>query len=244
MESRIPTPHHVLPMRETPQPRRVPAAIALALTALSVVVVYLLAPDDPGRRPPVINLLDSVAWFMGGVVLLTMREGRVARSARAVGFTLLIGAAVIGLVFVSGLFGSEVRPGFADLLFLVPLIPLVAGFRSEIRHHVPPVDRRELATDAALIVTAVMAASYILILPVGADRGTSASAVTFSLVTALNSGDDVGQIAFGHAVQVRDEMRDRVPCPCLDFGDDLAGFVVSQSVSVVQPLACASTTGR
>ena len=129
------------------------------------------------------NLLDAVAWFMGGVVLLVLRESRVARSARMVGFTLLVGSAVIGLVFVSGL-GAEVEPGFADLLFLVPLLPLSIGFRSEIRRHVPPQDRRELATDAALIVSALMAACYVLILPHGAAGGISASAVTFSLLTA------------------------------------------------------------
>ncbi|HEX6400797.1 MAG TPA: PAS domain-containing sensor histidine kinase [Actinomycetota bacterium] len=170
-------------MRATPSPRRLTAVLALAITAAAIIAVYLIVPDDPQRRPLVVNLLDAVAWFMGGVVLLVLRESRVARSARMVGFTLLVGSAVIGLVFVSGL-GAEVEPGFADLLFLVPLLPLSIGFRSEIRRHVPPQDRRELATDAALIVSALMAACYVLILPHGAAGGISASAVTFSLLTA------------------------------------------------------------
>jgi PAS domain S-box-containing protein len=172
-------------MRETPLPRRAAASLALGLTALVILGVYLVAPDDPGRRPLVINLLDAVAWFMGGVVLLAMREGRVAQSSRTVGITLLLGSAIIGVVFVSGVTGSSARPGFPDLLFLLPLLPLSAGFRSEIRHHVPPGDRRELATDAALIVSALMAAGYVLIRPIDAVSGVSASAVTFALLTAF-----------------------------------------------------------
>jgi PAS domain S-box-containing protein len=172
-------------MPETPQPRRLTAALALGLTAVVIIGVYLVAPDDPARRPLVVNLIDAVAWFMGAVVLLSMREGKVARSSRAVGLTLLIGSAVIGLVFVSGLTGPAGRPGFADLLFLLPLITLVAGFRSEIRHHVPAGDRRELATDTALIVSAVMAAGYVLIRPFDATTSVSASAVTFALLSAF-----------------------------------------------------------
>jgi PAS domain S-box-containing protein len=172
-------------MRATSSPRRLAAALALATTAVVIVGVYLIAPHDADRRPLVVNLLDAVAWFMGGVVLLVLREGRVARSARMVGFTLLVGAAVLGLVFVSGLGATdEIRPSFADLLFLVPLVPLSIGFRSEIRRHIPPQDRRELATDAALIVSAMMAACYVLILPLRATGDVSASAVTFSLLTA------------------------------------------------------------
>jgi PAS domain S-box-containing protein len=172
-------------MPETPQPRRLTAALALGLTAVVIVGVYLVVPDDPERRPLVVNLIDAVAWFMGGVVLLSMREGKVARSSRAVGLTLLIGSAVIGLVFVSGLMGPAGQPGFADVLFLLPLITLVAGFRSEIRHHVPTGDRRELATDTALIVSAVMAAGYVLIRPFDATSSISASAVTFALLSAF-----------------------------------------------------------
>ncbi len=156
----------------------------LGLTALAVVGVYLMVPDDPDRRRLVINLIYAVAWFMGGVVLLVMREGKVARSSRAVGLTFLVGSAVIGLVFVSGITGSGVEPGFADLLFLLPLIPLTRGFRSEIRHHVPPGDRRELVTDAALIVCALTTAGYVLIRPTLATADVSASAVTFALVAA------------------------------------------------------------
>jgi PAS domain S-box-containing protein len=172
-------------MRETPLRRRAAPSLALGLTAAVIVGVYLTVPDDPERRRLVVNLIDAVAWFMGGVVLLSMREGKVARSSRAVGFTFLIGSAVIGLVFVSGITGPESEPGYADLLFLLPLITLIAGFRSEIIHHVPPGDRRELATDAALIVSAVMAAGYVLIRPTVATSDISASAVTFALVTAF-----------------------------------------------------------
>ena len=172
-------------MRGTPHPRRRTAAIALGLTAVVIVGAYFAAPDDLDRRPLVVNLIDAVAWFMGGVVLLAMREGKAARSSRAVGLSLLIGSGVIGLVFVSGLFGSETAPGYADLLFLLPLITLVAGFASEIRHHVPSGDRRELATDAALIVSALMAAGYVLIRPVDVPPGISASAVTFALLSAF-----------------------------------------------------------
>ena len=172
-------------MRGTPHPRRATATIALGLTALVIVGAYLSVPDDPARRPLVVNLIDAVAWFMGGVVLLAMREGKAARSSRAVGLSLLIGSGVIGLVFVSGLMGPAVQPGFADLLFLLPLVTLVAGFGSEIRHHVPSGDRRELATDAALIVSALMAAGYVLIRPETASAAISASAVTFALVSAF-----------------------------------------------------------
>jgi PAS domain S-box-containing protein len=172
-------------MPETSQPRRAAATLALGLTAAVIIGASLLVPEDQDRRPLVVNLIDAVAWFMGGVVLLSMREGKVARSSRAVGLTFLIGAAVIGLVFVSGLAGPQVAPGFADVLFLLPLITLFWGFRSEIRHHVPAGDRRELATDAALIVSALMAAGYVLIRPVGARPGVSASAVTFALLTAF-----------------------------------------------------------
>lgn len=172
-------------MPETALPRRAAAALTLGLTAVVIVGVYLIAPDDVERRPLVVNLIDAVAWFMGGVVLLSMREGKVARSSRAVGITLLIGAAVIGLVFVTGITGPANTPGFADVLFLAPLITLVAGFRAEIRHHVPTGDRRELATDAALIVSAVMTAGYVLIRPIQATPGVSASAVTFALLSAF-----------------------------------------------------------
>jgi PAS domain S-box-containing protein len=172
-------------MRDTPRPRRAAAALVLALTAAVVLAVYLSIPSDPGRRPLVVNLLDAVAWFMGGVVLLAMREGKVAHSSRAVGFTFLIGAAVIGLVFVSGLSGSGIEPGYADLLFLLPLVPLAIGFRSEIRHHVPLGDRRELATDTALIVSALVATGYVLVRPEDAPADISASAVTFALITAF-----------------------------------------------------------
>ena len=172
-------------MPETSQPRRAAAALALGLTAAVIVGASLFVPDDQDRRPLVVNLIDAVAWFMGGVVLLSMREGKVARSSRAVGLTFLIGAAVIGLVFVSGLAGPKIKPGFADVLFLLPLITLFWGFRSEIRHHVPAGDRRELATDAALIVSALMAAGYVLIRPIDALAGVSASAVTFALLTAF-----------------------------------------------------------
>jgi PAS domain S-box-containing protein len=172
-------------MRGTPHPRRAAAAIALGLTATVIVGVYLAVPDDPDRRMLVVNLIDAVAWFMGGVVLLSMREGKVAQSSRAVGFTLLVGSAVIGLVFVSGLSGPEITPGFPDLLFLLPLLTLVAGFRTEIRHHVPSGDRWELATDAALILSALMAAGYVLIRPEPATSGVSASAMTFALVSSF-----------------------------------------------------------
>ena len=76
-------------MRGTPHPRRTAAAVALGLTALVIVGAYLAIPDDPERRPLVVNLIDAVAWFMGGVVLLAMREGKAARSSRAVGLSLL-----------------------------------------------------------------------------------------------------------------------------------------------------------
>jgi PAS domain S-box-containing protein len=173
-------------MRTAPLSRRATASLALGLTAIVVVAAYLAIPDDPGRRPLVVNLVDAVAWFMGGVVLLAMREGNVARSARMVAYTLLVGAAVLALVFVYGLRGDvPSEPGFADLLFLLPLLPLVAGFRTEIRHHVPEGDRRELATDVALIVSALMAAGYVLIRPVDAIAGVSASAVTFATLSAF-----------------------------------------------------------
>jgi PAS domain S-box-containing protein len=172
-------------MRATPSPRRLTATLALAITALVIVGAYLIVPDELERRVVAVNLLDAVAWFMGGVVLLVLRGGRVARSARMVGFSLLAGSAVIGLVFVSGPGPTaQIRPGFADLLLLVPLIPLSIGFRSEIRRHVPQQDRRELATDAALIVSSLTAACYVLILPRSGGGGVSASAVTFSLLTA------------------------------------------------------------
>jgi PAS domain S-box-containing protein len=102
-----------------------------------------------------------------------------------VAFTLLVGAAVMAVVFVSGLWGEAREPGFADLLFLLPLLPLIAGFRIEIRHHVPAGDRRELVTDVALIVSALMAAGYVLIRPTDATAGVSASAVTFAILTAF-----------------------------------------------------------
>jgi PAS domain S-box-containing protein len=172
-------------MRGTPHPRRRAASVALGLTALVILGAYLGVPDDPARRPLVVNLIDAVAWFMGGVVLLAMREGRAARSSRAVGIALLTGSGVIGLVFVSGLTGPKMTPGYPDLLFLLPLVALGAGFASEIRHHVPSGDRRELATDAALIVSALMAAGYVLIRPDTIRGDISASAVTFSLVSAF-----------------------------------------------------------
>ena len=172
-------------MRGTPHPRRTAAAVALGLTALVIVGAYLGAPDDLARRPLVVNLIDAVAWFMGGVVLLAMREGKAARSSSAVGVALLTGSGVIGLVFVSGLTGPKMTPGYPDLLFLLPLVALGAGFASEIRHHVPSGDRRELATDAALIVSALMAAGYVLIRPDTIRGDISASAVTFSLVSAF-----------------------------------------------------------
>jgi PAS domain S-box-containing protein len=168
-------------MRGSPLPRRTVAAIALGATAATIVAVYLAAPHASDRRSFVVNLIAAVAWFMSGVVLLSLREGRVAKSARAVGFTFLIGAAVIALVFVRG----PQAPGADDLLFLLPLVTLVAGFGSEIRHHVPVGDRRELATDSALIVAALTAAGYVLIRPTAAGEGASASAVTFALVTAF-----------------------------------------------------------
>ena len=59
--------------------------VALGLTTLVIIGAYLAIPDDPERRPLVVNLIDAVAWFMGGVVLLAMREGKAARSSRAVG---------------------------------------------------------------------------------------------------------------------------------------------------------------
>jgi PAS domain S-box-containing protein len=172
-------------MPGTPHPRRKTAAITLGLTAVVIVGAYLMIPEDADRRKLAVNLIDAVAWFMGGVVLLAMRERKAARSSGAVGVTLLIGSFVIGLVFVSGLMGPAAEPGFADLLFLLPLVTLVAGFGTEIRHHVPSGDRRELATDAALIVSALMAAGYVLIRPDGATAGDSASAVTFALVSAF-----------------------------------------------------------
>jgi PAS domain S-box-containing protein len=178
-------------MRETPLPRRSVAAIALGVTAAVIVGVYLLLPtDEPSRRPLAVSLIDAVAWFMSGVVLLSMREGKVARSSRAIGFTLLIGSAVIALVFVTGLTESNPTPGYRDLLFLLPLVTLAIGFRSEMRHHVPTGDRRELATDAALIVCALTAAGYVLIKPpldspVADAAGVSASAVTFALLAAF-----------------------------------------------------------
>ena len=178
-------------MRETPLPRRSVAAIALGVTAAVIVGVYLLLPtDEPSRRPLAVSLIDAVAWFMSGVVLLSMREGKVARSSRAIGFTLLIGSAVIALVFVTGLSESNPTPGYRDLLFLLPLVTLAIGFRSEMRHHVPTGDRRELATDAALIVCALTAAGYVLIKPpldspVADAAGVSASAVTFALLAAF-----------------------------------------------------------
>src|SRR5919106_1851535 len=169
-----------------PHPRRTAAAIVLGLTALVIVGAYVAVPDeDPVRRPIVVNLIDAVAWFMGGVVLLAMREGKAARSSRAVGLSLLIGSWVIGLVFVSGLMGSEAAPGYPDVLFLLPLVTLSAGFASELRHHIPSGDRRELATDAALIVSALMAAGFVLIRPLTAPPSVSASAVTFALVSAF-----------------------------------------------------------
>ncbi len=147
---------------------------------------YLAAPDDPERRPLVVNLINAVAWFMGGVVLLSMREGKVARSSRAIGLTLLIGSGGHRSRLRVGAHGTRAaKPGFADVLFLLPLITLVAGFRSEIRHHVPTGDRRELATDTALIVSAVMAAGYVLIRPHDASSSVSASAVTFALLSAF-----------------------------------------------------------
>ena len=113
-------------MPETPQPRRTAAALALGLTAAVVIVAYLMAPDgDADRRRLVVNLIYGVAWLMGGVVLLAMREGKVARSSRAVGITFVIGSVVISLVFVSGITGSGVEPGYADLLFLLPLVTLI-----------------------------------------------------------------------------------------------------------------------
>ena len=172
-------------MREPPRPRRAAATLALGITAAVIVAVYLAVPDDPERRPLVVNLIDAVAWFMGGVVLLSLREGKVARSSRWIAFTLLIGSAVIGIVFVSGLAGSTIEPGFADLLFLLPLVTLAIGFRAEIRDHVPTGDRRELATDAALIVCALMASGYVLIRPITATSGVSASAVTFALLASF-----------------------------------------------------------
>jgi len=175
----------MVPMLGPPHPRRAAAAVVLALTAVVIVGAYLAVPDDPFRRPLVVNLIDAVAWFMGGVVLLAMREGKAALSSRAVGLSLLIGSGVIGLVFVSGLMGSEAEPGYADLLFLLPLLTLGVGFASEIRHHVPSGDRRELATDAALIVSALMAAGYVLIKPLAEPPDVSASAVSFALVSAF-----------------------------------------------------------
>jgi PAS domain S-box-containing protein len=172
-------------MRGTPHPRRTAASVALSLTAVVIVGAYLGAPDDPAQRPLVVNLIDAVAWFMGGVVLLAMREGKAARSSRAVGVALLTGSGVIGLVFVSGLTGPKMTPGYPDLLFLLPLVALGAGFAGEIRHHVPSGDRRELTTDAALIVSALMAAGYVLIRPDTIRGDISASAVTFSLVSAF-----------------------------------------------------------
>ena len=175
----------MVPMPGPPHPRRAAAAITLGVTAIVIVGAYLGAPHDTFRRPLVVNLIDAVAWFMGGVVLLAMRERKAARSSRAVGLSLLIGAGVIGLVFVSGLLGSESGAGYADLLFLLPLVTLTIGFASEIRHHVPSGDRRELATDAALIVSALMAAGYVVIRPLSVQPGVSASAVTFALVSAF-----------------------------------------------------------
>ena len=63
-------------MRGTPHPRRTAASVALGLTALVIVGAYLGAPDD-ARRPLVVNLIDAVAWFMGGVVLLGLAAPRI-----------------------------------------------------------------------------------------------------------------------------------------------------------------------
>jgi PAS domain S-box-containing protein len=80
-------------------------------------------------------------------------------------------------------------PSLLDLMFLVVFVPLGFAIRAEFDAHFGPRERREVASDVALIALALTAITFVLIRPTGADAVTSVSALVFaSLAACLFAG--------------------------------------------------------
>ncbi len=170
-----------------PRPRAFPAAVALVLALGALLIVPSLVPQTPRAQAVAWDVLTILCALVGAGVISRSRgsEGQ-WRAAGALALA-VFSVAVVGAIFLVIEATSDAlvfEPSWYDLGFLVVAVLFLLPLRSEYQAHFEVKDRREIATDVALITAALACIAYLQIVPTDADAVTIASAAIFSLSAA------------------------------------------------------------
>ena len=173
-------------MSDAPRTARSPwTAILLGLTAISVVVVYMLLPSGSRTQALASEAMVAITCVLSALVIARAVQGGAWRGAIWLAWTLILVGIGNALFFVLDVAQpGRYQPRPSDAIFLVLMIPLLKLAEAEAREHFDPRERRELTIDLFLITASITAILYLLIRPVGADAQTSFSAAVFALLAA------------------------------------------------------------
>ncbi|MEX2274918.1 MAG: ATP-binding protein [Actinomycetota bacterium] len=170
-----------------PRPRAFPAAVALTLAVGALLIVPLLVPVTPRARALTWDALAVVCGLVATAVIARSRgrEGQwqAAGTLALATFSVAVAGAVF-FVIESGSSDLMYEPSLLDAGFLVIAVLFLFPLRVEFRAHFEREDRREIATDIALITAAIAVTAYLSLLPAGADTVTILSTFVFSLSAA------------------------------------------------------------
>lgn len=167
-----------------PRPSRMLGA-ALVLIALGAALTYLLLPADSVTLGRVSQVIAAGTAFLAAFVIRSaIRQGESWSGGAPLALAMLV-LGVADLTFLlMDLAGARYAPRAGDVAFLILLIPLIGLARNELRAHVGSADRREIAADVMLVLTAVASILYVLIWPENATPVTSLSTATWAILAA------------------------------------------------------------
>lgn len=160
---------------------RLTMAVLLA-AAVGFVLISVLAPQSGRARAELADGSITAAGLLSGVVILRrLSAGNAWRSARYLGVGML-GLAAASAAFLVGDLTRTLHygPSPLDLVFVPLAALLLLPIRIEYAEHFPIEDRREIATDVALIAAALGCIAYLFLRPVEAGPMVTASSAIFA----------------------------------------------------------------
>ncbi len=168
-------------------PRRSPSVLVLLLLVGVAAVGVSLLTEQGSKAQATTGAAGAALATLVAAALIAGSIGREDSwpSARGIAWgLLLIGLTDLGFLALRLASDTDGRPGPADALLLLLVIPLTIAMRDELRLHFDAGDRREIAIDVWLIAASGAAILYLLLRPAGTDAATSGTAAVIAIIAA------------------------------------------------------------
>lgn len=159
----------------------------LVLAGAGLVAAYAFAPELPGPDARQAETALTGAFLVSGVVIAWQASREQSwRSARVLGLAMFALASIMAVFLIRDLDGPvrPYGPSTLDLVVLPLAAVLLVPMKIEYASHFRTQDRREIATDVALIAASLGCIAYLYLRPEHGDVASSVSSAIFALAAA------------------------------------------------------------